>query len=146
MAQSSMSFLTGLKAKWLSKHKLQLRQKVDTAFAKTKRELIDYINAQKTEPDYFIKYLAQCLATDDVITFIKIMKGIIAETEKCKGDPSAKKARVFCNYIIFRIHWLSQFTLKWTNIKIMCNKCKHIQEVNFLYTDKICPVCGNIIL
>ena len=146
MAQSSMTFLTSLKAKWLAKHKLQLRRKVDTAFAKVKRELIDYINAQQTEPDYFIKYLAQCLATDDVLTFINILHGIIAEADKCKGDPAASKAKVLCKYIIFRIHWLSNFTLLWTNIELVCNKCCQRLEVNFLYTSKICPYCGNIIL
>lgn len=146
MKKSSMSLITTLKTKWLSKRQTKLKQKVDTAFAKVKRELIDYIKSKTEEPDYFIKYLAQCLATDDVLTFINILHGIIAEADKCKGDPAASKAKVLCKYIIFRIHWLSNFTLLWTNIELVCNKCHQRLEVNFLYTSKICPYCGNIIL
>ena len=140
------SFLTKLKIKWLTKRKLKLRQKVDDAFIKVRQELIDFISDNSQEPNYFITYLAQCVATNDVYSFISILTGIAKDARKCKGDSIAEMAERICSYAVLRIHYLSHFTLLWTMLTIYCPKCKTRNRVNFLYTDKICKCCGNIIL
>lgn len=140
-----MSLTTKLKINWLTKRKQKLRAKVDKAFAIVKRELVEYLRSID-KPDILQKYIAQSLQTDDVITFIQLMMDVVNQAKQCKGDPLAKVAIKLCNYVIFRIHYLSNFTLIWTTVKVKCSKCKHVNVTNFLYTNKLCEACGNIIL
>lgn len=141
-----MHLTTKVKLRWLENRKLKFKQKVDGAYAQVKREIVDYLRSIKTEPDAFQKYLAQAVTTDDVLTFIAILEGIIKDSKECKDDPLAKVARTTCRYIIFRINYLSGYTLRWTMVKVQCPKCGHVNVTNFLYTDKLCEACGNIIL
>lgn len=137
---------TEMKLKHLTKHKARLTNKANTAFAVLKRELVDFIKSIEKEPDTLLKYLAMCTQTDSVISFMKMMDGAIEDAKKCKGDPDARKAVLVCSYIKLRYHMLSNFILPWTTVKVKCSKCRRIVETNFLYSDKICPYCGNIIL
>ena len=144
--QNKTSLLMRLKIRWLEKRKLKLRQKVDSAFAKVKREIVEYLRSITIEPDAFQKYLAKAIQTDDVLSFIAILNGVIEDAKKCENDSLAKVAINTCHYIIFRINYLSAFTLKWTTIKVVCPKCGQVNVTNFLYTDKLCKACGNLIL
>lgn len=137
---------TKFKLNWLNKRKTILRNKVHNAFMQTKKELVDFLNSYEGEIDVLIKYLASCVDTDDVMTFIRLLEDAINIAKKCKSDPNAPKAIALCKSIIFRIHILSSFTLYWTNVTVKCHKCGYNAKVNFLYTDKLCPVCGAIIL
>lgn len=140
-----ISQTTKLKINWLTKRKEKLRLKVDTAFAIVKRELVMYLR-QVEEPDVFQKYLAQALQTDDVTTFIAMLQDLIENAKHFKQDPIARQASLFSKYIIFRINYLSHFTLWWTTVSVKCPKCHSMNVTNFLYTDKLCKTCGNIIL
>lgn len=137
---------TKWKLKHLEKHQKRLKRKVEEAFHIVKRELVQMLNDDNTKVNALTMYLAQCTETDDVITFIQFLKEAIQTANKCKDDPESKVAKFICSYILFRLHLLSHFTLKWTNVEIKCNKCKNINKINFLYTNKICNFCGNIIL
>ena len=107
---------------------------------------MEFIKNYKGEPDVLIKYLARCTETDNAETFITMIKGVIAEAKKCAKDEQALKACALCGYICHRFHWLSRYTYKWTNVNIVCKKCGRIHRHNFLYTNKLCPYCGNIVL
>lgn len=137
---------TNFKLRWLEKRKDKLRNKVYLAFVQTKKELIHFLNNYEGEVDALIKYLASCVDTDDVMTFIHFMEEAIKTAKQCEGDPTAKVAEHICSWIIFRINLLSMFTIPWTNISVKCKKCKNVSHLNFLYTDKVCPICGSIIL
>jgi hypothetical protein len=137
---------TKLKLKWLNKRKQKYLNTINLAFIQVKQDIVSFLNGYKGEIDALIKYLAKCVETDDVQTFIALMKEIIEEAKKCKGDPAARKAFLICSYILLRLNVLSKFTLKWTTVKLGCDKCGRLSETNFLYTNKLCPYCGNIIL
>lgn len=144
--RTQMGLTTQFKLKWLEKRKDRLKHKVELAFMQTRKELVDFLNSYNGKIDTLIKYLASCVDTDDVFTFIHFMEEAIDIAKQYKNDPDAKKAISICSSIILRIHLLSNFTIPWTNVKVKCKKCKKILDINFLYTDKICPICGSIIL
>lgn len=131
---------------WLAKRKDKYLEKMNRAFFKVRKEIIDYIKSVEGEPSMFVRYLSTCIGTSDLPTFLKIMDGIIEDAQKVKDDPEAQFAIRFCKYAVFRIHWLSNFTMLWTNVRIKCNHCHNIVPMNFCYTDKICPICGAIVL
>lgn len=135
-------------SKWklplLKKNKHKYLTKLDKAFHKVRNEIIDYLKSLD-KPTPFAKYLSTCMHTTDLITFLAIMEGIIHDSDKANNDKDAIFAKRFCKYVIFRIHWLSNFTLRWTNIKVQCEHCKNIISVNFCYTNNICPICGAIL-
>lgn len=137
---------TKLKLKWLYKRKQKLKNKVEHAFAVVRRELIDLIKSVDDKPTPFIKYLATFIGTSDVISFIKIMQGVIEDAKKCEDDPEAKHAIFLCRYSLFRLYYLSGFTLQWTNVSVECSHCHRIVKTNFLYTNNVCDYCGHIIL
>lgn len=137
---------TKLKLWWLRKRKNKYRIKAQNAFATVKKELIAFLNDYKGPIDALVKYLAKTTETQDLPTFNELIKNVIKEAKQCKGDPDAKRAIIICKYILFRLHYLSNFVLKWTNVQVKCKNCKRIVRTNFLYTDKICPYCGEIIL
>lgn len=137
---------TKFKLKWLHKRKDKLKGKVERAFFEVRKELIDLVKEAGDKPTPFIKYLAAFIGTSDVISFIKIMQGIIEDAKKCKGDPEASKAIFICRYSLFRLYYLSNFTLQWTNVSVECNHCHRIVKTNFLYTNNVCDYCGHIIL
>lgn len=134
-----------LKLRWLAKRKPHLTNKVNNAFRRVRRELIEFLNDYKGAPDNFLKCLARYVDTDDVMTFIGLMESLIKTADTCKGDPEAFKAKIICKFMIWRIYWLSGFTIQWTNVKIGCDACHKIIHTNFLFTDKVCPRCGSII-
>ena len=134
-----------LKLKWLAKNKSRYINKVNNAFRRVRGELIQFLNDYNGEIDVLIKYLAKCTETDDVMTFIGLLETVVKEAKENPKEPEARRARIICSYIIFRIHWLSNFTIQWTNVKVGCNKCHRIVRANFLFTDKLCPYCGSII-
>lgn len=137
---------TKLKLKWIDKHRAQYLQTVTDAFHTVKRELIQFLNDYDGHIDILIKYLANCVGTEDVMTFIGLMQGILKDAKDCKGDASARKATLICKYILFRLYWLSKFTIQWTNVTVKCKKCKRVVKTNYLYTNKVCDYCGSIIL
>lgn len=136
---------TKLKLYWLAKNKDRYIAKMNKAFSKVRNEIIDYIKSVE-QPSMFIRYLSTCIGTSDLPTFLKILEGIIEDAKKVKNDPEAIFAVRFCKYAIFRINWLSSFTMQWTNVNIKCNHCHNIVPMNFCYTNKICPICGAIVL
>lgn len=140
--------MVSLKQRWLSNpvRKKRLKNKVERAFFTAKRELVYALNHSVGEPNALMKYLAQCVDTDDVMTFIQYMDGAIKTAEECDNDPEAIRAIQVCKRIKFRIDWLSNFTLWWTTLTVRCPKCHYSYKTNFLYTDKICPVCGTIVI
>lgn len=136
-----------LKLRWLAKRSQKYRNKIDKAYFKVRNEIIEYIKTfDVLEPPVFIRYLATCVGTSDVMTFLRIMEGVIEDAKKAKKDRDAKFAINFCRYAIFRIHLLSHFSLWWTTVYIRCNHCHRVNCMNFCYTDKICQYCGNIVL
>jgi len=137
---------TKFKLNYLKKNKERFRNKVNLAFYQVKRELVELLNSHKGNVDVLTAYLAQCTETDDVITFIKLIQDAINTAKECKDDPDAKRAIFICSYILLRLNLLSHFTLHWTNVVIKCDKCGQINKVNFIYTDKLCKACGNIII
>lgn len=142
---SGNSPTTKMKLYWLAKRKAKYLDKMNRAFYKVRKEIIDYIKSVE-EPSVFVRYLSTCIGTSDLPTFLKIMEGIIEDAQKAPNDPEAKFAIRFCKYAVIRIHFLSNFTMQWTNVKVRCNHCHNVVSMNFCYTDKICPVCGAIVL
>lgn len=144
------SFLTKLKLIWLDKKKTKLKSKVDTAFSTVKQEIITFINETYStdyrQPSIFVRYLANAVQTNDVISFLKVMDGVIEDAKRCGNDPEAKEAIRVCRYIKHRINLLSFYTLLWTNVKLYCRHCGRVIRTNFLYTDKVCPYCGHIFI
>lgn len=134
-----------LKMYILKKNKVKYHNKVRVAFNTIKDELVELIKSVE-QPTYFIKYLANCLSTSDIMTFVRILESIIEDAKKVKNDPEAKAAIKLCKYTLFRLNYLSGFVIPWTNITVHCRHCNHDVKTNFLYTDKICPYCGQIIL
>lgn len=135
-------------SKWklplLRKNKQKYLAKLNKAFQKVRTEIVEYLKSLE-EPTPFAKYLSTCMQTTDLITFIAILQGIIQDASKVKDDKDAIFAKNFCRYVIFRIHWLSNFTYYWTNIKIKCDHCGNVISLNFCYNNNVCPICGNIL-
>ena len=141
-----MELTTKFKLRWLERRKDKLKNKVYLAFIQVKKELMQFLNSYPGQPDILIKYLASTVHTDDVMSFIKMIQGVIDTAKDCEQDELTKRSIIISKYILFRLHLLSHFTLFWTNVKVRCSHCKYIISTNFLYTDKICPYCGSIIL
>lgn len=131
---------------WLAKRRDKLVNKTNTAFVKVKGELVEFINSFEGKPDSLIKFLATCTQTDDVMTFVKMLSGAIDDAKRFKGDAMAKHTYLICSTILLKLHFLSHFTIPYSNVRVQCNKCKHTVKTNFYYTDKLCPYCGHIIL
>lgn len=132
------------KIKRLKEKKAYYLSKMEKAFHKVHKEILDYLKSQE-EPTYFSKYLSTCMGTSDLPTFIVILEGIIEDSKKAEQDRDAIFARRFCQYAIFRIHWLSNFTMWWTTVKTKCDHCGNVISENFCYTNHICPICGAVL-
>ena len=137
---------TKFKLRWLAKRRTKYLNKVMSAFRIVRREIILFLRNYHGEIDVFLKYLAKCTDTEDPMTFIQMMQQIIDDANESPNERDATVSKLICSYIIFRIHWLSNFTIHWTNIKIGCNHCNRIVHTNYLFTDKVCPYCGHAIL
>lgn len=137
---------TKLKLNWLAKNKYKYINKINNAFRTVRRELIEFLNDYQGDVDVLIKYLVKCVETDDAMTFIQLIKSVIEEANKCDGDSDAFHAKIICSYILFRVYWLSAFTIQWTNVRLKCSHCGCLVEDNYCFSNKLCPYCGSILL
>ena len=137
---------TQFRLNWLKKRKTNYLNTMNKAFIEIKQELILFLNTYEGEIDAYTKFLASLCQTSDPESFINILKGIIRDAKKSEGDPLAKKALIMSRVLLLKLHLMSKFTYYWTNIKIKCKHCGRANKTNFLYTTKLCEVCGSIIL
>lgn len=135
-----------IKLHWILKRKQKYLSKVNGAFSIIKYEIVDYLKTYDGKITAFIKYLAQTLDTTDIMSFLKMIDGVIETAKNCKGDPEAISAKRLCQYILLKFNILSHFTMQWCTITIKCKKCGKKSKYNLLFTDKLCPYCGNIVI
>jgi hypothetical protein len=138
--------LTKFKLQWLKKNENKYRSTVNKAYKQVRAELIDFINDYTGYPDAFIKYMIAALNTSDIETFIYKLKYAIKLAKQCKNDPLANRSAIICRIMLLKLHILSKFTIKWTKIDLQCPKCRKVSKHSFLYSNKLCPHCGSIIL